>query len=167
MNHPVLAEKLLSTRTSSEILASPVLDFRAIGTSDLNTWHWLFDPTAILATQINSTGLQGLGSARVISVYSYGECSLRQICPSLNDHSIQVNIDNSLVTIRPTTTLPSAQIQVAGYSTIEQLANAQILSVDLLQTPVKTSDQFPLQVLVIFGGMMGAIAIFVLAKARN
>jgi hypothetical protein len=167
VRHLSLAKKLLSSPDADDLLSSPVLDFRDIGKTDLNTWSSLFDPSRIIASQINSTDFHAMGDAKVMTVYSYGECSLKQMCPPPNDHDVQVLVDGSQITIHPITTLPNAQIQVAGYSTIKQSGNTQVLSVDLYQGQGGTSEFFPLQVLVILGGMMGAIAIFVLRKARN
>ncbi|HXG07469.1 MAG TPA: hypothetical protein VNI77_09120 [Nitrososphaera sp.] len=76
---PEFADKLAGTE-AEVIMGEPVLDFTE-GGMPMEKWHWLFDPTF---GQASTGGLfrgSDVGSAKAISVYSLGECSIREGCP--------------------------------------------------------------------------------------
>ena len=163
---PALAAGLLAT-DAREMLNAPILDFGEIGKARLDTWHYLFDPTKILVTNWSSSGFNRTGSASVISVYSLGECNL-QSCPLQDARVASATVDGVSVVVHAVSPPANAQIQVAGYSTIQGSGGSEVLSVNLHQPPPLPIDTtFPFQVLLVLGGMMGAIALFVLVKAKN
>ncbi len=61
---------------------------------------------------------------------------------------------------------PYSQIEIAGFTSIEQAGGHQILRVRM-ENPNPGIPGFTLQVLMVLGGMMGAIAVFVLFKTRK
>jgi len=161
---PDFAEKLLQTEASS-ILLEPILDFEEIGATGMEKWHFLFDPTFSL------TGSKGIlrgdiGSAKVLSVYSLGECSIREGCPLPKEGDASVTVDGSELDVHFTTPTPNSQIEIAGFTSIEQAGAHQILRVTMEERDAGI-PVFTIQVLLVLGGMMGAIAFFVLVKSRK
>src|SRR5205085_5679683 len=127
-----------------------------------------FDPTnRLIGANSSITSAQEIGSAKVISVYSLGQCSLKQGCPSQQERFADANVNGISIKLEATTPPPNAQIQVAGYATIKYLGDDQVLAVTLSNAVPQTNELFPLQVLIVLGGMMGGIAVFVLIKARK
>lgn len=162
--YPNVATKLMGTE-AREIMEDPILNFKAFD-FPIASWHQLFDPVGAYG---GSAGLQGTDGAKVLSVYAYGEGSLREGVHLPEEKDIPVNIDGADVKVHSTTPPPSGQITVAGYSD-EQVADGAEFAVVSPDAPagVQTSTGgFPIQVLLILGGMMGAVAIFVLFKARK
>jgi hypothetical protein len=164
---PEFAQALLTDNTAAGIMTSPILDFRDIGRTDLNQWDHLFDPTKSQPSGTVIANPQDMGSAKVISVYSLGECSLKQGCPQPDEKMGQATVEGTSLKLDMTTPQPNAQIQIAGYATIQNLKNAQVLAVTLSGSSVGPNELFPIEVLLVFGGMMGSVAVFVLMKARK
>ena len=162
--YPAVAEELLNSE-AREILEDPLLNFKAFD-FPMASWHWLFDPVGAYGGQVD---LQGTEGASVLSVYSYGEGSIREGVQHPEEKDASVNIDGAAVAVHSTTPSPSGQITVAGYS-VEQEAEGTEFATVTADAPagVQTSSGgFPIHVLLILGGMMGAVAIFVLIKARK
>ncbi|MGH9991574.1 MAG: hypothetical protein ACREAZ_02885 [Nitrososphaera sp.] len=161
---PEFAEKLLETEASS-IMFEPILDFQEIGEMSMEKWHFLFDPTF---SQASSKGvLKGdIGRAKVLSVYSLGECSIREGCPPPKEGDASVTVDGAQLKVHITTPTPNSQIEIAGFTSIEQAGDHQILRVTM-DNPAFAIPWFTIQVLLVLGGMMGAVAIFVLVKSRK
>ena len=105
----------------------------------------------------------------MLSVYSLGESSLREGTHAPTEKQAAVSIDGANVRVESSTPPPNAQITVAGYSAVEEVNGAEFASVspDAPEGVQTATGGFPIQVLLVLGGMMGAIAIFVLFKARK
>lgn len=165
VTHPQLAQQLLNSQAGF-IMTDPLLNFQAVGQS-MDTWHFLFDPTGSIA---GSSGLfsQQQGS-RAVSVYALGESSLREgtFTEQVKDSSAAAN--GQTVGVHASTPPPSAQIQIAGFSNVQKVGNSEIAFVtsQAPQGTVTATGGFPIQVLLVFGGMMGAVAVFVLVKTRK
>jgi hypothetical protein len=73
------------------------------------------------------------------------------------------------VNLRATTPPPSGQIQIAGYSSHQESGGAwhAVVTAEAPEGVQTSTGGFPIQVLLVLGGMMGAIAIFILFKARK
>jgi hypothetical protein len=163
--NPQLANKLLNSPASS-IMTDPLFNFQDIGRS-MDTWHFLFDPTG---SQAGSAGmLTAQGGARAVSVYSLGESSFREGTLTEKVSDITATVDGQQVGIHAATPPPSAQIQISGFSRIQKSGASELAFVSD-QAPAGTETAtggFPIQVLLILGGMMGAVAVFVLLKTRK
>ncbi len=162
---PALARELLNSQAAS-IMQAPLFDFQTLGTT-LNNWHFLFDPTGSVA---GSSGLfsQQPGS-RAVSVYALGESSLREGAYSEQVQDSSATINGESVAVHASTPPPSAQMQIPGFSRVQQSGNGEVLVVTS-QAPAGTTTAtggFPIQVLLVFAGMMGAVAVFVLFKSRT
>ena len=164
--HPQIAKQILNS-PAANLMKDPLFDFADIG-RPMDSWHFLFDPTGSQASAAGS-GYSERGGARAVSVYSLGESSFREgtLTEQVADTSATVN--GTKVDIHSSTPPPSGQIQIAGFSRIAKSSGGELAFVSQ-QAPegtVTATGGFPLQVLLVLGGMMGAVAIFVLVKARK
>jgi len=161
-----LAQKFLNSQAGA-IMRDPLLNFQTLSTP-MDRWHFLFDPTGSVAGAAGS-GYVEQGGAKAVSVYSLGESSFREGTFSEQVKDATTTIDNTQVSIRSSTPPPSAQLQIAGFSKIQKSGDSELAFVSA-QAPAGTvtaTGGFPLQVLLVLGGMMGAVAVFVLVKARK
>jgi hypothetical protein len=166
VTHPVVAQQLLNS-PAADIMQDPLLNFQTIGAS-MDIWHFLFDPTGSIA------GASGLFSqqpgSRAVSVYALGESSLREGSYTEQTRDASATINGETVGVHASTPPPSAQIQIAGFSKTQKSANGGDVAYVSAQAPAGTvtaTGGFPTEVLLVFGGMMGGIAVFVLFKSRS
>jgi len=162
--HPDLAKQFLAS-PSSPIWRTPLLDFRDVAKS-MDSWHFLFDPTG---SQAGAAGFKEVGGARAVSIYSLGESSFREGTMTETTADSTANIGGSPVAVHSSTPPPSAQIQITGFSNIRKSGNNELAFVSdkAPEGTVTATGGFPIQVLLVLGGMMGAVAVFVLLKARK
>jgi hypothetical protein len=161
--YPSLAQKLENSQ-ASEVLNEPILNFEEFN-APMTTWHVLFDPVGAYG---GSLGLE-TGGANALSVYSLGESSLREGTHGIQERDATATIDGATVNVHSTTPPPSGQIQIAGYSDHRESGGAwySIVTAEAPEGAQTSTGGFPIQVLLVLGGMMGAIAIFILFKARK
>ena len=81
------------------------------------------------------------------------------------EQEAKATIDGTAVNIHTFKSKPSGQIQLAGFAQLR--GEFVVVSEDAPQGTNTATGGFPLQVLLILGGMMGAVAVFVLFKARK
>jgi hypothetical protein len=162
--YPALAQKFENT-PAREILDEPILRFEDFN-APMSSWHVLFDPVGAYG---GSVGLEETGGANALSVYSLGESSLREGAHVIEEKAATATIDGTNVNVQSTTPPPSGQIQIAGYSSAEESGGAwhAVVSAETPEGAQTSTGGFPIQVLLVLGGMMGAIAIFILFKARK
>jgi hypothetical protein len=162
--YPTLAQKFESTQ-AREIMDEPILNFDDFN-APMGTWHLLFDP---VGTYGGSVGLSGTGGAKALSVYSLGESSLREGTHTIQEKDATATIDGANVNVHAATPPPSGQIQIAGYSNHQESGGSwfAVVTAEAPEGAQTSSGGFPIQVLLVLGGMMGAVAIFVLLKARK
>ena len=165
--YPEVAQKLESVEQSKNIFDTPLLDYEEIG-FPMDRWHFLFDPTGSQASAAGS-GYAEEGESKVVSVFSLGESSFREGTHAAKESSASTTIDGSKVSIKSSDPPPSAQIQIGGFAQIKKINNAEIAVVSPTgpSGTAAATGGFPIQVLLILGGMMGAVAILVLIKARK
>jgi hypothetical protein len=161
--YPSLAQKFEGTQ-AMEILNQPILNFEEFNVP-MTTWHVLFDPVGAYG---GSVGLE-TGGAQALSVYSLGESSLREGTHTIDERDATATIDGATVNVHSTTPPPSGQIQIAGYSDHRESGGTwySIVSAEAPEGVQTSTGGFPIQVLLVLGGMMGAIAIFILFKSRK
>jgi hypothetical protein len=166
ITHQDLAQKFLNSQASG-VMRDPLFNFQSIGIP-MDRWHFLFDPTGSVAGAAGS-GYVEQGGAKAVSVYSLGESSFREGTFTEQTRETTATIDNSQVAVHSSTPPPSAQIQIAGFSKIQKSAGNELafVSAEAPAGTVTATGGFPLQVLLVLGGMMGAVAVFVLVKARK
>lgn len=168
---PEFAQKLMDTNAETkEIMTQPILDFGDIGRTPLERWHILFDPTPSQASVAGVIDDVDIGRAKVLSVYSLGECSIREGCPEPREADSTASIDGSDLKVHISTPQPNAQIEIAGYTSIENgpdNGDLEVIGVNLDQQATGGPPMFTMQVLLILGGMMAVVAVAVLYKARK
>lgn len=162
--YPAIAEKLVNTQ-AAEVLQDPILNFKVFD-APMSSWHRLFDPVGAYGGSVELKGTEG---AKALSVYSLGESSLREGAYSETEKEASISVDGATVNVHSTTPPPSGQITVAGYANQQESEGTEfaIVTVEAPEGAQTSSGGFPIQVLLVFGGMMGAIAIFILIKARK
>lgn len=168
-NHSSVAGQLMNTEAAA-IMADPLFNFQDVGLPNhpMDTWHFLFDPTGSQAGAASS-GFEEIGGARVVSIYSLGESSFREGTFQETEKQASATMDGTPITVESTTPPTSAQMTIAGFSKIQKTGDTEF-AVVTQQAPAGTTTAtggFPIQVLLVLGGMMGAVAVFVLIKTRK
>jgi len=168
VTHPDLAKKLENSQAAG-IFHDPLLAFDRFGppAAPMTIWHFLFDATG---AQAGAQGLlnEGANASKVVSIFALGESSFREGVYNAVETDSSANIDGTAYSIHSTTPPPSGQLTIAGFAKPDTRQNAEVMVVTADAPPGTTSSgNFPIQVLLVFGGMMGAIAIFILFKARK
>lgn len=166
--YPELATQLESSG-AREIFELPILHFDSFDIP-MERWHFLFDPTGSLVE--SSAYFREESGAKVVSIYSLGESSFREGTFEPEEKDIPVTIDGAQVLVHSQVPAPSGQISIAGFSKIEKTGETgedevAVVTADAPAGFSTATGGFPIQVLLIFGGMMGAIAIFILFRAKK
>ena len=166
IKYPELAQQLNSSE-AGKIFHTPLFNFEKIATP-MERWHFLFDPTGSQASTAGS-GYQELGGARVVSIFSLGESSFREGVMEAEETEATGVADGTNINIHSTTPPPSGQVQIAGFATVSKSGNSEIAFVteNAPEGTATATGGFPLQVLFILAGMMAAVSVFVLWKARK
>jgi hypothetical protein len=163
-NHSEAADQLMNSE-ASPLMTEPLFNFQDVG-RPMDTWHFLFDPTG---SQAGAVGFEEIGGARVVSIYSLGESSFREGTFTETEKEASATVGGAPIKVSATTPPPSAQITLAGFSTIKKSGDHEF-AVVTQEAPAGTTTAtggFPIQVLLVLGGMMGAVAVFVLLKTRK
>jgi hypothetical protein len=162
--YPELAQGLQSTPASA-IMDDPLLNFEDFNTS-ITVWHKLFDPVGTYGAGV---GLQGTEGAKALTVYSLGEGSIREGAHTVEEKDATATVGGTEVKLHSQNPPPSAQLTIAGYADEQENEGSEfaIVTADAPEGFQTATAGFPIQVLLVFGGMMGAIAIFILLKARK
>lgn len=166
VTHPEIAQKLLNSQAAG-IMTDPLFNFQEIATP-MDKWHFLFDPTGSQAGAAGAGYIEA-GQSKVVSIYSLGESSFREGTHTAIEKDAVATIDGAQVGLHASTPPPSGQIQITGFARTAQAGGGELAFVSS-QAPAGTTTAtggFPIQVLLILGGMMGAVAVFVLLKARK
>ncbi|MGH9985858.1 MAG: hypothetical protein ACRD8W_18090 [Nitrososphaeraceae archaeon] len=98
-----------------------------------------------------------------------GESSFREGTFQEIDREASVTMDCMQIVVSSTTRATSTQITLAGFSNIQSSRDHEF-AVVTQEAPAGTATAtggFPIQVLLVLGGMMGAVAVFVLIKTRK
>ena len=163
---PDVAQQLNSSE-ASQLFRTPLFNFEDIGTP-MERWHFLFDPSGSQASAAGS-GFEEVGGARVVSIFSLGESSFREGVMEAKESDVKAVIGGTNVQIHSTTPPPSGQIQIAGFATVSKTGKSEIALVaeNAPEGFSTATGGFPIQVLGTLGGMMAAVSVFVLWKARK
>jgi len=165
--YPDFAANLLNSPQSAAIMNDPLFTFEEIG-APMERWHFLFDPTGSQAGAAGAGYIEE-GGAKVVSIYSLGESSFREGTHSATEKDAVATINGTQASIHSSTPPPSGQIQITGFARVAGAGGGEVAFVTS-QAPAGTTTAtggFPIQVLLVLGGMMGAVAVFVLLKARK
>src|SRR6185503_6765730 len=97
---------------------------------------------------------------------SLGECSIREGCPPPGEGDAIVTVDGTQLNVHISTPQPNSQIEIAGFTSIKQAGEHQMLRVRM-DNPTAGIRDFNLRVLLVCGGMRGEIALMVQDKTRE
>ncbi|HEX6561728.1 MAG TPA: hypothetical protein VF016_06840 [Nitrososphaera sp.] len=163
--HKDLAKQIFESQASSMFTPS-IINFDKFK-QPMNTWHVLFDPSGRLVE--TSSFFAAENTAKVVSTYSLGESSFREGTFQPEESDATASIGGAQVQFHSQVPAPSGQIQIAGYAKLDQATggNVALVTTDAPEGVTQSSGNFPIQVLLVLGGMMGAIAVFILFKARK
>ncbi|MEM2759552.1 MAG: hypothetical protein QXU32_05060 [Nitrososphaerales archaeon] len=165
--HPEVMKELENTEAMA-ILNSPTIDFRELTDIPLDRWHWLFDPTGSIK-EAEQFGFKEVEGANLITFFALGEGSIREGIHREKVSRVDVTLDTQY-TIRSTSPPSSASIQIAGYAEDRMIGNDEnVIVFDFVPESAGRSytGGFPIVVLAVLGGMMGAVAGFVLWRANR
>lgn len=160
---------LLENSEASSILNQPTLDYTEFVSLTLDRWHRTFDPTGSIV-ESEAFGFQEVGGARAVTFYAAGESSIREGIQIEKTTKIEVAIDGDNYIVRSTKPPTAASIQVLGF------ANTEIQGTDeaalVFENPPEGAGQaysggFPIVVLAVLGGMLAAVAGFVLWRVNK
>lgn len=163
---PDLANQIESSQAAS-MFDEPILDFTKFN-QKMDTWHFLFDPSGSIVE--SSSFFRDESGAKVVSIFSLGESSFREGTFVAEEKDAKANIAGTDVNVHSQVPAPSGQIQIAGFAKPDVTQpNAEFAAVtkDAPEGTTTATGGFPIQVLLVLGGMMGAIAVFILWKARK
>jgi hypothetical protein len=163
--HKNLAKEIFDSQAAA-IFTKSIVDFDRFK-QPMNSWHFLFDPSGSLVE--SSSFYKDENGAKVVSIYSLGESSFREGTFQPEEESAAATIGGTQVQVHSQVPPPSGQIQISGFSTIDQAAggNFAVVTKEAPANAQQATGNFPIQVLLVLGGMMGAIAVFILYKARK
>jgi len=157
----------LENTEANGLLNQASIDYRELTDLSLDNWHWGYDPAGSIK-ESERFGFVETEGAKVVTFFALGESSVREGRTVELTKEIDVNVDGQQYTIRSTQPPRVASIQILGYAT----ANIQGTDEGALvfETVPEGAGQsytggFPITVLAILGGMLGAIAGFVLWRA--
>jgi hypothetical protein len=160
-HYPDFAEKVVDSE-AAPIFMEPILDF-SLFAQPMDTWHDLFDPSGSLVEA--SSFFKEESGARAITIYSLGESSFREGTFKEEVKKVTATIGGTQAKIESIVSKPSGQIQIAGFSKVSDYGGeTAYVSAEKREG---SGSGFTIQVLLVLGGMMGAIAVFILFKTRK
>ncbi|MGH9933901.1 MAG: hypothetical protein ACRD3Z_02170 [Nitrososphaerales archaeon] len=162
--------KILENTDAGKVLDRPSIEFTEFTDLTLDKWHWSFDPTGSIK-ESESFGFTEVGGANVVTFFALGEGSIREGIHRETTTSVDVAVDGEQYKVRNTTPPSAASIQILGYAT-ENIQGSDEGATVFENAPEGGTGKsyaggFPITVLMVLGGMMGAIAGFVLWRANR
>ena len=161
-------KKAGATQQTISLLQSPIIDYSRLSES-MDRWYVLFDPTASLADTQKFGFVGEQDGARVDTIYSLGEGSIREgtMDPTVTNYNFGSSPNTYALSF--TVPPPNARIDMLGYSRMTTSSNGSSVAIISNQNEGGSSyaGNFPMVVLAVLGGMMGGIVGFVLLKTRT
>jgi hypothetical protein len=145
-----------------KVMQDPIIDFERFDLP-MKQWHYLFDVTG---KQLERYNVFVPGEGGTVSIHSIGESSFREGTYLPDEKDEEATIAGTEVKLHASTPPPSGQITIAGYSNVQESSGTEyaLVSSKFSGGPVWG---FQMQVLMVLGGMMGAVVVFVLYKSRR
>ncbi len=162
--------KILENSDAGKVLNKPSIEFTEFTALTLDKWHWSFDPTGSIK-ESEGWGFTEVGGANVVTFFALGEGSIREGIHRETITEVDVAVDGEQYKVRNTTPPSAASIQILGYAT-ENIQGSDEGATVFENAPAGGTGKsyaggFPITVLMVLGGMMGAIAGFVLWRANR
>lgn len=160
--------KMLENTDAAAILNQPSLDYNDFSALSLDKWHWSFDTSGIVKDS-ERFGFKEVGGAKVVTFFALGESSIREGIHKETTSEAKITIDGQQYVVRSTTPPSSASIQILGYATenIQGADEGAIVADNAPEGGRSYTGGFPITVLAVLGGMLGAVAGFVLWRANK
>ena len=152
-NFPDVASQI--TGEARDVLSMPIIDATGLGALGIGNWHFLADPTGIVA----ETSKYGFSGAKVVvSSFTMGESSFREGQIKEKEFEATFTSDKTYH-IRTIESGDSGNIFLAGYASPDQLGGAEVVGV----SPIASSDSaqtstgsFPIFIIYGMAGMAAA-----------
>ncbi len=158
--------ELNSDSSNIQILNSPLIDFSRLSTP-MNDWYHLFDPAAELA-ETQGYGYKGeTNGAKVVTIYSLGEGSIREGEHSDTIHDVIFG-NNKQYKAELTLPAPNGRIDILGYARLVSTPGQETAIVSQTNEGGSSyAGNFPIVVLSGLGAMMLVVVAIVLIKSRG
>ncbi|MFQ5940403.1 MAG: hypothetical protein ACE5KA_01725 [Nitrososphaerales archaeon] len=166
--YPGLMKEVENT-AAMDILGKPTIDLRELTDLPIDKWAWLFDPSGSIK-ESEQFGFTEVGGANLITFFAYGESNVQTGVLRERTMKVDFAIDGIDYEMRSTSPPSNASIQIAGYATESiQGSDESALVFEFVPEGAGKSytGGFPIVVLAVLGGMMGAVAGFVLWRANK
>jgi len=152
-NYPEVAAQI--TGEAREVMDMPLMDASGIGGLGIGSWHFLADPTGIVA----ETSKYGFSGAKVVvSSFTMGESSFREGQIKEKEFEATFTSDKTYH-IRAIESGDSGNIFLAGYASPDQLNGGEVVGVSPVSpsTGAQTSSgSFPIFIIYGMAGMAAA-----------
>lgn len=159
MNYPEIASQI--TGEAKDVMTMPLIDASGIGGLDIGSWHFLADPTGIVA----ETSKYGFSGAKVVvSSFTMGESSFREGQIKEKEFDATFTSDKTYH-VRTVESGDSGNIFLAGYASPDKLGGGEVVGVSPVapSTGAQTSSgSFPIFIIYGMAGMaaVGAVGFF-------
>jgi hypothetical protein len=149
------------------LLSKPVIDYEKLSTP-MDKWYVLFDPAASLQ-ETEGYGFKGEeNAARVVTIYSLGEGSIREGKHEDTTFESSFGSGNNRYSLEFTIPAPNARIDVLGYSKMTTSGSDEIAIISKQNEGGSSyAGSFPVVVLGSFGAIMAVVIGIVLFKTRK
>jgi hypothetical protein len=152
-NYPEVAAQI--TGEARDVMSMPLIDASGIGALGIGNWHFLADPTGIVA----ETSKYGFSGAKVVvSSFTMGESSFREGQIKEKEHEASFTSDKTYH-IRTIESGDSGNIFLAGYASPDKLGGGEVVGVSPVapSTGAQTSSgSFPIFIIYGMAGMAAA-----------
>jgi hypothetical protein len=167
--HPEVMKELENTE-AMQVLTRSTIDFRELTELSIDKWDWLFDPSGSIK-ESERFGFKEVEGANLVTFFAYGASSVETGTAVGREKVMKIDVTlDAPYTVRSTEPPSSATIQVTGYATESiQGTDEGALVFDFVPEGAGKSytGGFPIVVLAVLGGVMGAVAGFVLWRANK
>ncbi len=162
---------MLEKTDATTILNQPLLDYTEFVDLTLDKWHSLFNPISG-QQQGAEFGFEEEEGAKAVTIYSAGEGSLREGIYREKTLKVDITIDGVAYTVRSTSPQSSGTMDILGWAKTNIEEGGEEGAYVFSEPPAGGGGQaatggFPFMVLVVLGGLMAAVAGFVLWRVNK
>lgn len=152
-NYPDVASQI--TGQAKDVMTMPLMDASGLGKLSIGSWHFLADPTGIVA----ETSKFGYSGAKVVvSSFTMGESSFREGQIKEKEFDATFTTDKTY-SVRSVESGDSGNIFLAGYASPDKVNNIEVIGLSPVapSTGAQTSSgSFPIMIIYGMAGMAAA-----------